>query len=69
LAKIDKRLLAGQFISSTETGEMQCAMTREEIERRMGELARQYVETRDKKIIEELYELVRAFEKEDKKSD
>jgi len=48
---------------------MQCAMTREEIERRMGELARQYVETRDKKIIEELYELVRAFEKEDKKSD
>jgi hypothetical protein len=32
-------------------------MTREEIEKRMDELAREYVETRDPKIIEELYEL------------
>jgi FKBP-type peptidyl-prolyl cis-trans isomerase (trigger factor) len=32
-------------------------MTREEIERRMDELAREYVETHNPKIIEELYEL------------
>jgi ferritin-like protein len=32
-------------------------MTREEIERRMDELAREYVETHDQKIIEELYKL------------
>jgi hypothetical protein len=32
-------------------------MTREEIERRMDELARKYVETRDHEIIEELYKL------------
>jgi hypothetical protein len=32
-------------------------MTREEIERRMDELARKYVETHDQKIIEELYKL------------
>ena len=38
-------------------------MTREEIEERMDELARKYVETRDKKIIDELYELVHALEK------
>jgi hypothetical protein len=30
-------------------------MTREEIERRMDELAREYLETHDQKIIEELY--------------
>jgi hypothetical protein len=40
-------------------------MTREEIERRMYELAREYVKTRDKKIVEELYEL---DPREDKKS-
>ena len=38
-------------------------MTRDEIEERMDELARKYVETRDKKIIDELYELVHALEK------
>ena len=32
-------------------------MTREEIERRMDELARKYIETRDHEIIEELYKL------------
>ena len=32
-------------------------MTREEIEKRMDELARKYVETHDKEIIEELYKL------------
>ena len=32
-------------------------MTREEIEKRMDELARKYVETRDHEIIEELYKL------------
>jgi FKBP-type peptidyl-prolyl cis-trans isomerase (trigger factor) len=32
-------------------------MTREEIEKRMDELARKYVEKRDPKIIEELYNL------------
>jgi FKBP-type peptidyl-prolyl cis-trans isomerase (trigger factor) len=38
-------------------------MTREEIERRMDELARKYVETHDKEIIEELYQLARQLEK------
>jgi FKBP-type peptidyl-prolyl cis-trans isomerase (trigger factor) len=32
-------------------------MTREEIEKRMDELARKYVETRGPEIIEELYKL------------
>jgi predicted transcriptional regulator len=41
-------------------------MTREEIERRMDELARKYVETRDKKIGEELYDLARELAKMDK---
>ena len=38
----------------------------EEIERRMDELARKYVETHDKEIIEELYELARELEKMEK---
>jgi hypothetical protein len=41
-------------------------MTREEIEKRMDELARKYVETHDRKIIEELYELARGLEKVEK---
>jgi histone H3/H4 len=32
-------------------------LTREQIEKRIDELARKYVETHDKEIIEELYEL------------
>jgi hypothetical protein len=40
---------------------MQVPMTREEIERRMDELARNYVETYDKEIIEELYRLARVL--------
>jgi hypothetical protein len=43
-------------------------MTREEIEKKMGELARKYVETRDNKLIEELYELACEFEKMEKES-
>jgi hypothetical protein len=35
---------------------------------KMGELARKYVETRDKKLIEELYELACEFEKMEKES-
>jgi hypothetical protein len=35
-------------------------MTREEIEQKMDELARKYVETHDKEIIEELYRLGQA---------
>jgi hypothetical protein len=41
-------------------------MTREEMEEKMDELARKYIETHDKKIIEELYELARELEKIDK---
>jgi FKBP-type peptidyl-prolyl cis-trans isomerase (trigger factor) len=41
-------------------------MTREEIEKRMEELARKYVETHDKEIIEELYRLGRELEKMEK---
>jgi FKBP-type peptidyl-prolyl cis-trans isomerase (trigger factor) len=42
-------------------------MTREEIEERMDELARKYVETHDKKIIKELYELACELRKLEKK--
>jgi hypothetical protein len=38
-------------------------VTREEVEKRMDELARKYVETHDKQIIEELYRLGRELEK------
>jgi hypothetical protein len=41
-------------------------MTREEIEKRMDELAREYIETHDKKIVEELYELARELERLEK---
>ena len=41
-------------------------MTRQEIEQKMHELARQYVETHDKKIVEQLYELTRQLEKIEK---
>ena len=40
-------------------------MTREEIKRRLDELARKYVETHDKEIVPELYRLARALEKVD----
>ena len=38
-------------------------MTREEIHRRLDELARKYVETHDKEIVPELYRLARELEK------
>jgi hypothetical protein len=41
-------------------------VTRQEIEQRMDELARKYVETHDKKIIEELYQLALELEKIEK---
>jgi hypothetical protein len=41
-------------------------VTREALEKRMDELAREYVQTRDKKIIDELYELARELEKLEK---
>jgi len=41
-------------------------MTHEEMEKRLHELARKYVETHDQKIIEELYELSRELEKMEK---
>jgi len=41
-------------------------ITREEIEDKMDELARKYVETHDKKIIEELYKLTKELEKLEK---
>jgi hypothetical protein len=43
-------------------------MTREEIERRMDELARKYVETRNHEIIDELYKLRLELEKIKRKS-
>jgi FKBP-type peptidyl-prolyl cis-trans isomerase (trigger factor) len=39
------------------------SMTREEIETRMDELARRYVETHDNEILEEFYRLARELEK------
>jgi hypothetical protein len=41
-------------------------MARQEIEKQMDELARKYVETHDRKIVDELYELARELEKMDK---
>jgi hypothetical protein len=41
-------------------------MTRQEIEQKMDELARKYVETHDRKIIEELYQLGLELEKMEK---
>ena len=41
-------------------------MTRQEMEERMDELARKYVETHDKKIIKELYDLALELEKIEK---
>jgi FKBP-type peptidyl-prolyl cis-trans isomerase (trigger factor) len=41
-------------------------MTREEIEKRMDELARKYVETHDREIIEELNRLSRQLQELEK---
>jgi FKBP-type peptidyl-prolyl cis-trans isomerase (trigger factor) len=38
-------------------------ITREEIERRMNELARKYVDTHDPELIKELYELAIELER------
>jgi len=46
--------------------DMQCALTPEEIEKRMDELARKYVETRDRNIIEELNRLSRQLQELEK---
>ena len=43
-------------------------MTREEIEKRMDELARKYVQSRDHEIIEELYKLRLELSKLEKES-
>jgi hypothetical protein len=42
------------------------SMTRQEVEQKMDELACQYVETHDQKIVEQLYELARELEKMEK---
>jgi hypothetical protein len=41
-------------------------MTREEIEQKMDELTRKYVETQDKEVIVELYRLAQELEKIEK---
>ena len=41
-------------------------MTREEINKRLDELAREYVATHNHEIVEELYRLARELEKMDK---
>ena len=41
-------------------------LTREEIHRRLDELAREYVATHNPKIVEELYRLARELEKLEK---
>jgi len=43
-------------------------MTREEIEKRMGELAREFAATHDQEIIKELNRLSRELEKMEKQS-
>ena len=46
--------------------EMNPEMTREEIEAKMDELARKYVETHNPEIPQELYQLARELEKIEK---
>lgn len=41
-------------------------MTRQEIQDRMDDLARKYVETRDRELVEKLYELARELDKLEK---
>ena len=41
-------------------------MTRQQIKRRLDELTRKYVETHDKEIVQELYQLARELEKMEK---
>ena len=41
-------------------------MTRQEIQQKMDELARKYVETRDNEMPQELYQLARELEKLEK---
>jgi hypothetical protein len=43
-------------------------MTREEIKRRLAELAREYVETPNPEIVPELYKLARELEKMENES-
>ena len=49
-----------------EKGGVARSVTRQEIEKRMHELARMYVETHDSKIIKELYKLGCELEKAEK---
>jgi FKBP-type peptidyl-prolyl cis-trans isomerase (trigger factor) len=42
---------------------MQTPVTRQEIEQKMDELAREFAETHDPEIIEEIYRLSRELEK------
>jgi hypothetical protein len=49
-----------------ELGSNTPTMTREEIDQKMDELARKYVETHDKRIIEEFYQLSCELEKIEK---
>ena len=66
-AKQEGLLFAKQWIDDGKPN--LSAMTPEEIGERMDELARKYVETHDKEIIEELYELSRELEKMEKQSE
>jgi hypothetical protein len=60
-----QRIILIRFPNEGEVYAMR-PMTREEIEKRMDELARKYVETRDKEIPQELYRLSRELEKIEK---
>ena len=59
-------LTFGWYIIAKNWRQALMAVTREEIEQKMDELARKYVETHDNKIIEELYKLACELEKLEK---
>jgi hypothetical protein len=69
---VDRIAKAIDNIQLKDTAKGECSalfvekMTRQEIEKQMDELARKYVETHDRKIVDELYELARELEKMDK---
>jgi hypothetical protein len=56
-------------MNSALYGDLCPFMTREQIEERMNELARKYLQTHDPKIPYELYELACQLEKMEKKSE
>jgi hypothetical protein len=55
--------------AKVKAGDMQSTMTRQEIERKIDELAREFAETHDPKVRKKIYRLSRGLEKMEKQSE